>query len=114
MGEGVRPLSLAWGPERELEVVGRPLATAVGLHRRRERMAVGLSEAVEVLSIGPDLEVTAATRQRRAVDRDALAGRSRSSWRSTRTACPSAASAGPWNPTDSFPEGNKKYWCVRT
>lgn len=61
-GEGVRPLALAWGPEQELEVVGRPLATAVGLHRRRERVPVGATETVEVLTIGPGFEVSAAER----------------------------------------------------
>jgi hypothetical protein len=62
-GEGVRPLAFAWGPDHELEVVGRPLATAVGLHRRRARVLVGASEAVEVLVIGPGLDVEAARRQ---------------------------------------------------
>ncbi|HEY2887963.1 MAG TPA: hypothetical protein VGJ17_05065 [Candidatus Limnocylindrales bacterium] len=62
-GEGVRPLAFAWDPEHELEVAGRPLATAVGLHRRRERLPVGASEAVDVLAIGARLDVAAATRQ---------------------------------------------------
>jgi hypothetical protein len=62
-GEGVRPLAFGWGPEHELEVVGRPLATAVGLHRRRERLSIGSSEEIEVLSIAPGLEVGAAKRR---------------------------------------------------
>jgi hypothetical protein len=62
-GEGVRPLAFAWGPEHELEVAGRPLTTAVGLHRRRDRVSVGSDEAIEVLSIGPGLEVSAAKRR---------------------------------------------------
>jgi hypothetical protein len=56
-GAGVRPLAFAWGPEHELEVLGRPLATAVALHRRRDRTAVGGRGAMDVLSIGSDLEV---------------------------------------------------------
>jgi hypothetical protein len=58
-GAAVRPLAFAWGPEHELEVLGRPLATAVALHRRRDRTAVGGRGAMDVLSIGSDLEVVA-------------------------------------------------------
>lgn len=58
-GAGVRPLAFAWGPEHELEVLGRPLATAVALHRRRDRTAVGGRGAMDVLSIGSDLEAVA-------------------------------------------------------
>jgi hypothetical protein len=62
-GEGVRPLAFDWGPEHELEVAGRPLATLVALHRRRDRVPVGASEDVAVLAIGPGLDVMAATRR---------------------------------------------------
>jgi hypothetical protein len=62
-GEGVRPLAFAWGSEHELEVAGRPLATAVGLHRRWERVPVGAGEEIEVLTIGPGLDVVAAKRR---------------------------------------------------
>ena len=61
-GEGVRPLAFGWGPEHELEVAGRPLATALGLHRRRKRLAVGASEEIDVLTVGPGLEVVSVTR----------------------------------------------------
>ncbi|HLY14039.1 MAG TPA: hypothetical protein VKR24_06790 [Candidatus Limnocylindrales bacterium] len=61
-GEGVRPLAFAWGPEHELEVIGRPLASAVAVHRRRSRLAIGASEPVAMLSIGPELQVVAAER----------------------------------------------------
>lgn len=63
MGEGVRPLAFDWGPEHELEVAGRPLATLVALHRRRDRLPVGASEDIAVLAIGPGLDVVAVTRR---------------------------------------------------
>ena len=62
-GEGVRPLAFDWGPEHELEVAGRPLATLVALHRRRDRVPLGASEDVAVLAIGPGLDVAVATRR---------------------------------------------------
>jgi hypothetical protein len=64
-GEGVRPLAFGWGPEFEfeLEVVGRPLATAVALSRRRSTMAPGASVEVDVLLIGPSLEVVVGRRR---------------------------------------------------
>jgi hypothetical protein len=61
-GEGVRPLAFAWGPEHELEVAGRPLATAVALHRRRAEVKVGQGGELDVLSIDPGLHVAAARR----------------------------------------------------
>lgn len=62
-GEGVRPLAFAWGPEHELEVTGRPLATAVALHRRRSQVRVGQGGEFEVLSIDPELYVAPARRR---------------------------------------------------
>lgn len=61
-GAGVRPLAFAWGPEHELEVVGRPIAIAVALHRRQATTRVGEGGEIDVLSIGPDLGVVAARR----------------------------------------------------
>jgi hypothetical protein len=58
-GEGVRPHAFRWGPEHELEVVGRPLATAVALARRRSTLAVGGALDVDVLAITANLEVIA-------------------------------------------------------
>lgn len=62
-GEGVRPLAFAWDEERELEVIGRPLATAVALHRRQAQVSVGQGGTLDVLSIDSDLNVQAATRR---------------------------------------------------
>jgi hypothetical protein len=62
-GEGVRPLAFPWGPEHELEVTGRPLATIVALHRRRVTVAVGQGVDVDVLAIGPSLDVVTARRR---------------------------------------------------
>ncbi len=62
-GEGIRPLAFSWGPEHELEIVGRPLATVIGLHRRRARMDPGDQDEVDVLSIDPKLAVVAARRR---------------------------------------------------
>jgi hypothetical protein len=62
-GEGVRPLAFAWGPEHELEVAGRPLATAVALHRRRAEVKVGQGGELEVLSIDPGLDVAVVRRR---------------------------------------------------
>jgi hypothetical protein len=61
-GEGVRPLAFAWGPDHELEVVGRPIATAVAVRRRQGSIPIGESGQLEVLSIGPDLAVIAGRR----------------------------------------------------
>jgi hypothetical protein len=61
-GEGVRPLAFAWGSDHELEVAGRPLATAVALHRRRASVKVGQRGELDVLSIDPRLGVVAARR----------------------------------------------------
>ena len=61
-GEPVRGLRFPWGPEYELDVVGRPLQLAIGLHRRRS-LAVGPTPIViDVVEIEPDLTVRAARR----------------------------------------------------
>jgi hypothetical protein len=62
-GEGVRPLGFAWGAEHDLEVVGRPLATAVGLWRRSAILPVGDVTDVDVLAIGPALDVVPGQRR---------------------------------------------------
>jgi hypothetical protein len=62
-GEGVRPLAFPWGPEHELEVVGRPLASAVALHRRRAEVSVGQGGEFDVLSIDRGLQVAAVRRR---------------------------------------------------
>ena len=62
-GEGVRHLAFAWGPEHELEIAGRPGPTIVGLHRRRASVAVGSSVEIQVLTVGPELEVVAGRRR---------------------------------------------------
>ena len=62
-GEGVRPLAFPWGPEHELEVVGRPLASAVALHRRRAEVSVGQGGEFDVLSIDRGLQVAAERRR---------------------------------------------------
>lgn len=61
-GEGVRPLAFDWGQERELEVIGRPLATVAALHRRRAHVKVGRGGTLDVLSIDPELHVATASR----------------------------------------------------
>ncbi len=63
MGEGVRHLAFAWGPEHELEVAGRPGPTIVALHRRRASVAIGSSVEFEVLAVGPELDVVAGRRR---------------------------------------------------
>jgi hypothetical protein len=62
-GEGVRHLAFAWGPEHELEIAGRPGPTIVALHRRRASVAIGASVEIEVVAVGPGLEVVAGRRR---------------------------------------------------
>jgi len=62
-GWGVKPLTLRWDPECEIDVVGRPLAIAVGLHRRREQTPVGDTIEIGVIAIGPDLGLTTTMRR---------------------------------------------------
>ena len=62
-GWGVQPLTLRWDPDREIDVVGRPLALALGLHRRREHTALGETIEIDVVAIKADLEVTTTKRR---------------------------------------------------
>lgn len=62
-GYGVQPLRLRWDPEREIDVRDRPLAIALGLYRRRERTAVGETIEIDVVAIGPDLQITTTKRR---------------------------------------------------
>ena len=67
---GVRPLALAWGPDHDLEVVDRPLVTAVMLRRLGPTVRVGEGETVPVLAIDRSLAVRLGTRLvRRLADR---------------------------------------------
>jgi hypothetical protein len=61
-GGPVRGLRFAWGPEHELDVLGRPLALAIGLHRRRD-LAVGQMTEIDVVEIEVDLTARPARRQ---------------------------------------------------
>ena len=62
-GWGVMPLTLRWDPEREIDVVGRPLAIAAGLHRRRDQTPVGDTIEIDVVAIGAGLEITTTRRR---------------------------------------------------
>jgi hypothetical protein len=79
---GVRPLKLPWSPDHAIEVVGRPLASAVMLARMARTVAVGEGETVAVLAVDAVLAVRPGTRLvRRLADRrwevaDLGAGRS--------------------------------------
>lgn len=52
---GVRPLAFAWSSEHELDIVDRPIAMAVGLHRRRGTCPVGATASIPVLVIDASL-----------------------------------------------------------
>ncbi len=56
-GGGVEHVALPWGPEVEIDVIGRPLALAVGFHRRRDSVPVGQTLEVAAVAIGPALEI---------------------------------------------------------
>ena len=56
-GWGVKALPLGWDPERELDIVGRPLALGIGLHRRRASVPVGATIEIDVVVIGPGLSI---------------------------------------------------------
>jgi hypothetical protein len=62
-GDAVEGLALRWGPEFELDVVGRPIAIAVGLHRRKDSVRFGQTIRLDLIEIGPGLEVTTARRR---------------------------------------------------
>ena len=67
---GVRPLVLPWRPDYAIEVVDRPIATAVMLARMARSVRVGEGETVEVLSVDAGLVVRPGTRLvRRLADR---------------------------------------------
>lgn len=66
----VRPLAFEWGPDHEIDVSGRPVATWVGLHRRRDTVAVGEVVSIQVLAIDPGLQVTMARRSVTRLDRE--------------------------------------------
>jgi hypothetical protein len=66
----VRPLAFEWSPDHEIDVRGRPVATWVDLHRRREAVAVGEVVWIPVLAIDPDLQVTTARRSVTRLDRE--------------------------------------------
>jgi hypothetical protein len=60
---GVEHLAMAWGDDLEIDVLGRPLAIAAGLHRRRAAVPVGGSASFEVVAVGPGLEIARAERR---------------------------------------------------
>ena len=67
---GVRPLVLPWSPDYAIEVVDRPIATAVMLARMARSARGGEGETVEVLSVDAGLVVRPGTRLvRRLADR---------------------------------------------
>jgi hypothetical protein len=67
---GVRPLALAWSADHDLEIVDRPLATAVMLRRLSASVRVGQGETVPVLAIDRSLVVRPGNRLvRRLADR---------------------------------------------
>jgi hypothetical protein len=59
---GVRPLAFAWGPDHDLEIVDRLLATAVMLRRLGASIRVGEGETVPVLAVDRSLAVRSGTR----------------------------------------------------
>jgi hypothetical protein len=66
----VRPLAFEWSPDHEIDVSGRPVATWVGLYRRRDTVAVGEVVSIQVLAIDPGLRVTMARRSVTRLDRE--------------------------------------------
>jgi len=53
----VRPLAFAWSADHEIDIVGRPIAMAVALHRRRAVVAVGTQAAIPILAVDASLRV---------------------------------------------------------
>ncbi|MGH2512644.1 MAG: hypothetical protein ACRDGQ_08160 [Candidatus Limnocylindrales bacterium] len=66
-GEGVEGLRLRWGPAHELDIAGLHLAIAVGLQRRRDGVVIGRTIQVDLVVVGPDLDVGPARRRIRRV-----------------------------------------------
>lgn len=66
----VRPLAFDWSTGHEIEIVGRPIATAIALHRRRELVPVGARALIPVLSIDGLLGVEAGVRRVIRLDAD--------------------------------------------
>ncbi len=62
-GWGVKALPLRWDPERELDIVGRPLALGIGLHRRRGSVLIGATIEIDVVAIGPELSIQTTKRR---------------------------------------------------
>ena len=60
---GMRHLALPWSDDHGLEVVGRPIGSAVTAHRLAAAVAVGEGRTVPVVVIAPDLEVAETARQ---------------------------------------------------
>jgi len=59
---GVRPLQFRWSPDHELEIVDRPIATSVMLHRLSGSVRVGEGETIDILSIDAALTVRPGSR----------------------------------------------------
>ena len=61
--EGVRPLTLPWSDEHGLEIEGRPIATAVTVHRLAGSTRVGDAKEIPVVTVAVDLAVAQETRR---------------------------------------------------
>lgn len=61
--DGVRHISFGWGPEHELAVDGRPIASAVSAHRLASTTDVGEWTDVPVVAIAVDLTIREETRR---------------------------------------------------
>ena len=67
--DGVRHLAFAWSPDHELQVEGRPLASAVAARHLAARIRVGEGTHVPVVVIDPELQPrTAIVRVERAAE----------------------------------------------
>ncbi len=67
--EGMRHLAFAWSPDHELQVEGRPLASAVAARHLAARIRVGEGTHVPVVVIDPELQPrTAIVRVERAAE----------------------------------------------
>lgn len=61
--EGMRHLAFGWGPDHELEVDGRPLASALTAHRLAGSTPAGEGRDVRVVAIAADLSIREGTRR---------------------------------------------------